>query len=346
MKGWSYSKREWCCNQSNRGCETFNCTLEPKGSDANWSAAEKNWCCNYKDLGCKTAGYTRVAVVKNDFDAIDDEVHDKVSLKRGELVWAHSKTDTGWTYVLSRARKHPGWAPGSYLGISRAVICVKDHLSATGDRFQPQMSVHAGDTLWLIKQLRDTHSHWAYAYAQGLEGWVPGSILSFGDEPDSANIHAACTVQDFQASGERDSISVTAGQVVWAADDNGNSNWTWIITNSKKKGKVPANVLKPTTAVLVQKAFPADGSAGPGPLLAVMRGDTVWATHVRKSDWIYAYSRGRQGWLPSWAVRQPDFGGEPIQAAHHSHSGSCCRTFAFGTVLMGFLSLLGFIGIP
>jgi len=346
VKGWSYSKREWCCKQSNRGCETFNCRLEPKGSDAKWPAAEKNWCCNYKNLGCKTAGYTKVAVVKNDFNAIDEEVHDKVSLKRGELVWVHSKTNTGWTYVLSRARKNPGWAPGSYLGTIRAVICVRDHLTATGDRFQPQLSVHAGDTLWVIRQLRDTHSHWVYAYAQGLEGWVPGSILSFHDKPDSADIRAACTVQDFQASSRDDAeVSVAAGQVVWAVDDGGNSNWTWIITRAKQRGKVPANVLKPTTAVLVQKAFPGDDNSEPRPQLPVMRGDTVWATHVIKSDWIYAYSREREGWLPAWAVRQPDFGGRPIQAACQPRSGNSCRTLPPGTVLMGFLSLLGFISV-
>mmetsp|Transcript_103432 Transcript_103432/g.205585 ORF Transcript_103432/g.205585 Transcript_103432/m.205585 type:complete len:541 (+) Transcript_103432:52-1674(+) len=340
-KGWSYSKREWCCNQSNRGCESFNC----KGSDTMWSIAEKNWCCNYKNLGCTTAGYTKVAVVKNDFNAVDDDVHDKVSLKRGELVWVHSKTDTGWTYVLSRARKHPGWAPGHYLSTSRAVICVRDHLTATGDRFQPQLSVHAGDTLWVIKQLRDKHSHWTYAYAQGLEGWVPSFVLSFSGKPDSADIRAACAVQDFQASGGEDAeVSVKAGQVVWAVDDNGNSNWTWIITTSKK-GRVPSKVLKATTAVLVQKAFPADGSSEPGPQLPVMRGDTVWATHVRKSDWIYASSRGSEGWLPVWAVRQPDFGGKSIQAARHPRSGTSCRTLSSGMALMGFLSLLDLIGV-
>jgi len=342
VQGWSYSKREWCCNQSRRGCETFDCILEPEGSDANWSAAEKNWCCNYKNLGCKTAGYTMVAVVKNDFNAIDDEVHDKVSLKRGELVWVHSKTSTGWTYVLSRARKHPGWAPGSCLGTSRAVISIRDHLTATGDRFQPQLSVHAGDTLWVVKQLRDTHSHWVYAYVQGLEGWVPGSILSFHDKQDSGAVHAACTVQDFQASsGEDNAVSVAAGQVVWAVDDDGNSNWTWIITRSKRRGRVPANILKSATAVLAQKAFPGNDSSEPRPQLPVMRGDTVWATHVRKSDWIYAYSRNREGWVPAWTVQQPDFGGRPISAGRQPHSGSSRRILPFGTVMMSFLSLLG-----
>jgi len=346
-RGWCYSKREWCCGQNKRGCETFHCTLDSDGSDANWSTAEKNWCCHYKNMGCKTAGYTKVAIAKNNFNAVDDEVHDKVSLKRGELVWAYSKTNSGWSYVLSRARKHPGWVPGSYLGTSKAVICVKDHLTPTGDTFQPQFSIHAGDTLWVIKQHQDTHSRWTYAYTQGLEGWVPGSILSFNNKPDVADIRAACTVQDFQASGEgNDEVSVKAGQVVWAADNNGSSNWTWIIIiNSKKKGKVPAKVLKATTAVVVQKDFPSDHSSDPRPQLQVMRGDTVWVTHVRKSDWIYAHSRGREGWLPAWTVRQPDFGGRPIQAARHSRSGSSYRALQCGAALMAFLSLLGVIGV-
>jgi len=175
---------------------------------------------------------------------------------------------------------------------------------------------------------------------------VKASNIILHENPETADIRAACTVQDFQASSRDDAeVSVAAGQVVWAVDDGGNSNWTWIITRAKQRGKVPANVLKPTTAVLVQKAFPGDDNSEPRPQLPVMRGDTVWATHVIKSDWIYAYSREREGWLPAWAVRQPDFGGRPIQAACQPRSGNSCRTLPPGTVLMGFLSLLGFISV-
>lgn len=310
--GWSYPKKEWCCKHNSRGCERFDCSASSATWEASWSKAQKSWCCNYENKACKSAGYTTVAVVTNDFAATDDEAHDKVKLKRGEVVWAHSKTLSGWTYLSTELREM-GWAPHSFLSASRPVVCVQDHLDATGDKYQPQLSVRVGDTLWVIKE----QSGWTYAYTLGLRGWVPDSVLLVGPEKNASAVHVAWAGQDFKTSGREEDkqIAVAEGEMVLIVNSP-KGNMMWAVNQAKQEGWVSNLVLRSTQAVLAVKNFEPGAAGGEfQPQLAVLRGDTVWVTKVTKSEWTYGYSHGQDGWVPLWALRQPDFGGEAATRA-------------------------------
>jgi len=50
-KGWSDSKKAWCCEKKNVGCR-FNCHNGIKHWRNGWSDDKKEWCCENKDVGC------------------------------------------------------------------------------------------------------------------------------------------------------------------------------------------------------------------------------------------------------------------------------------------------------
>jgi len=56
-KGWSQTKRDWCCYYKERGCSTT--TVMPYDCDAGfsnwkvgWAPAKKHWCCHHYNRGC------------------------------------------------------------------------------------------------------------------------------------------------------------------------------------------------------------------------------------------------------------------------------------------------------
>jgi len=58
QKGWSESKKLWCCNNRNRGCpststgEPYDCQAGLSNWQSGWSRGKKLWCCTVKNLGC------------------------------------------------------------------------------------------------------------------------------------------------------------------------------------------------------------------------------------------------------------------------------------------------------
>lgn len=55
QKGWSASKKDWCCTNSNRGCATtepFDCDAAFSNWKAAWSEGKKTYCCARYSRGC------------------------------------------------------------------------------------------------------------------------------------------------------------------------------------------------------------------------------------------------------------------------------------------------------
>eukprot|EP00931_Biecheleriopsis_adriatica_P043650 TRINITY_DN2494_c0_g1_i1.p1 TRINITY_DN2494_c0_g1~~TRINITY_DN2494_c0_g1_i1.p1 ORF type:complete len:569 (+),score=87.89 TRINITY_DN2494_c0_g1_i1:69-1775(+) len=59
-KGWSTSKKHYCCDKEGRGCPKrrkdlpYDCTAGFYNWRAGWSMAKKQWCCRHEDRGCPT----------------------------------------------------------------------------------------------------------------------------------------------------------------------------------------------------------------------------------------------------------------------------------------------------
>ncbi|CAJ1393184.1 unnamed protein product [Effrenium voratum] len=48
QQGWSDSKKNWCCDHTQKGCEKFHCS----GASRAWGAARQDWCCSHYQAGC------------------------------------------------------------------------------------------------------------------------------------------------------------------------------------------------------------------------------------------------------------------------------------------------------
>jgi len=61
QKGWSGSKKSWCCSNANRGCapvttsEPYDCDAAFNNWKAAWSVSKKTYCCSHHGKGCPPA---------------------------------------------------------------------------------------------------------------------------------------------------------------------------------------------------------------------------------------------------------------------------------------------------
>merc|ERR1712062_176262 len=67
-KGWSDSKKVWCCEHASRGCTTtsppYDCQAGYFNWVKGWSDSKKSWCCQHRARGCNAnEGYGTKAVV-------------------------------------------------------------------------------------------------------------------------------------------------------------------------------------------------------------------------------------------------------------------------------------------
>merc|ERR1712232_1147674 len=52
-KGWSDSKKDWCCKHEKKGCEDpFDCEAGLDNWQKGWADKKKTWCCAHKKKGC------------------------------------------------------------------------------------------------------------------------------------------------------------------------------------------------------------------------------------------------------------------------------------------------------
>jgi len=54
--GWSHSKKEWCCQTAQKGCEqSYDCDAGFDNWQVGWSQPKKDWCCQMTGKGCEQA---------------------------------------------------------------------------------------------------------------------------------------------------------------------------------------------------------------------------------------------------------------------------------------------------
>merc|ERR1711957_429153 len=55
MGGWSTLKKDWCCKNENKGCESeYDCDAGLTNFETGWSQSKQYWCCKNHHKGCKT----------------------------------------------------------------------------------------------------------------------------------------------------------------------------------------------------------------------------------------------------------------------------------------------------
>lgn len=57
-KGWSTSKKTWCCVHGKFACDPWDCTLDFQTWRTSWTVEKQGWCCQFKHIGCTTTTTT------------------------------------------------------------------------------------------------------------------------------------------------------------------------------------------------------------------------------------------------------------------------------------------------
>mmetsp|Transcript_18125 Transcript_18125/g.52807 ORF Transcript_18125/g.52807 Transcript_18125/m.52807 type:complete len:549 (-) Transcript_18125:55-1701(-) len=82
--GWSYSKKDWCCRNFDRGCPgsptqaPFDCSI---GFIKAWTPLKRRWCCEHEHLGCPPTTTTSTATTStfNQTDTSEKKASHKAS---------------------------------------------------------------------------------------------------------------------------------------------------------------------------------------------------------------------------------------------------------------------------
>eukprot|EP00930_Biecheleria_cincta_P035165 TRINITY_DN2420_c1_g1_i3.p1 TRINITY_DN2420_c1_g1~~TRINITY_DN2420_c1_g1_i3.p1 ORF type:complete len:1208 (-),score=202.03 TRINITY_DN2420_c1_g1_i3:338-3961(-) len=87
---WSQMKKDWCCTNEKKGCESgtneaeFDCDAALNNFRAAWSRAKKDWCCAQQKKGCESSVMDSSNVVDFDCDAALNNFH---------KAWSQAKKD-------------------------------------------------------------------------------------------------------------------------------------------------------------------------------------------------------------------------------------------------------------
>lgn len=181
-------------NESSDEAKPFDCDAGYNNWEKGWSDGKKEWCCENANRGCSDIDWAfNPALVVHNFTQSSNESHEHcLSVTAGDMVFIHEKHSSEWTYVYTRwfINSTHGWVPHWALDDNTSKVVRSFNHNASSEHHKDCISVTKGESVFVRRS--DSGWTWIKKIAvidkefQQIQGWVPNWALPQASKDDKA----------------------------------------------------------------------------------------------------------------------------------------------------------------